>query len=120
MGGYKRDYRKKKKPKPFGTIEVATVESDEWSKLDKLEALVYHTLKTFYRGREQKSFRAGFDRIKKRSRIKEGRTVHRAIMGLEEKEWIMVTRYAKHGKRRGLRIRPNEYQLTLKFDIMHW
>lgn len=110
---------KQKKQKPFGAIEISTVDSPEWKKLLKLEAHVYNTFKTFYRG-EGKTFKAPFERLKQRTRIKHGKTLHNAIEGLKQKGWIEVDRYAKHGRGRGLRVRANEYRLTFKLDYRRW
>jgi hypothetical protein len=112
--------KRKKFLPPFAAVELLTVESLEWSKLNKMEAHVYNTLKTFYRGKDRKCFRASFDRIKKRSRIKQGRSINRAIRGLEQKGWIEVVRYSKHGYRKALGVKPNEYNLTFRFDRMRW
>jgi len=109
----------KQKSKPFGAIEIATIDSEPWQGLNKIEAHAYNTLKTFYRGNGE-SFKAPFDAIKRRTRIKHGQTLATAIEGLEGKGWIEVIRGAKHGKRRGLRVRPNEYSLTFKFDHKRW
>lgn len=113
---YTEKRNKKKKP-PFGAIEVKTVESEEWERLNSTEAHIYNTLKTFY-WKEKKVFLASFSGIKKRSRIKHGYTIEKALKGLEKEGWIEVKRYAKHGKKRGLRVRPNEYSLTFRFDRM--
>ncbi len=109
----------KKKEKPFGAVEVGTVNSEPWKALNKIEAHTYNTLKTFYRGNGE-PFKAPFEALKQRSRIKHGGTVDKAVQSLEQKEWIEVTRYAKHGKRRGLRVKANVYKLTFKFDHQRW
>ena len=111
--------KKKKKTRPFAAVEHITVESEAWQSLTKSEPWVYTILKTFYKGDSQK-FKAPFNEIKKRSRIKHGDTINKAIQGLEVKGWIEVTRYAKHGKRRGLRVKPNEYKLTFRYDYRRW
>lgn len=110
---------KQKKQKPFGAIEISTIDSPEWKRLSKLEAHVYNIFKTFYRG-EGKTFKAPFEYLKQRTRIRHGETLHKAIQGLEQKDWIEVIRYAKHGRGRGLRVRANEYRLTQKFDRCRW
>lgn len=107
------------KPKPFGTIEIATISSEHWRMLKTTEAHVYNTLKTFYRGNSQ-SFKAPFALLKQRTRIQHGETLNGAIKGLQEKSWIEVVRYAKHGTGRGLRVKSNEYKLTFKFDQQRW
>jgi DNA-binding HxlR family transcriptional regulator len=84
-----------------------------------MEAHVYNTLKTFYRGNGD-SFKAPFDALKRRTRIRHGATLAKALIELEQKGWVEVVRYAKHGKRRGLRVKPNEYRLTFKFDAKRW
>jgi len=84
-----------------------------------METHTYNTLKTFYRGNGT-SFKAPFDAMKRRTRIKHGQTLSIAIKGLQTKEWIEVARGAKHGKRKGLRVRPNEYRLTFKYDHKRW
>jgi len=49
--GYNKNLKIKKsgkqKAKPFGAIEIATIESEEWQGLNKIEAHTYNTLKTF-------------------------------------------------------------------------
>ena len=108
-----------KEKKPFGAIEVETVRSEAWGKLRSQEAHVYNTLKTFYHG-EKKSFKAPFSFLKQRTRIKHGHTLLLAIKGLEEKGWVRVVRYAQFGKRRGLRVKANEYELTFIHDRARW
>jgi len=110
----KRKKRKKRTP-PFAPVELRTVESEAWENLKSTEAWVYTVLKTFYRG-DLRAFKAPFEAIKQRSRIKHGDTINKAIQGLEIKGWIEVGRYAKHGRGRGLRVRPNEYKLIFKHD----
>lgn len=109
----------KQKTKPFGAIEIATIDSEAWKGLNKIEAHTYNTLKTFYRGNGD-PFKAPFDALKRRTRIRHGKTLAKAIEGLEAKGWVEVVRGAKHGKRRGLRVRPNEYRLTFKHDYKRW
>ena len=118
MGHYKNK-KLRKQGKPFGAIEIATIDSPEWQCLSKIEAHAYNTLKTFYRGNGD-GFKASFDALKRRTRIKHGQTLAKAIEGLESKQWIQVVRGAKHGKRRGLRVRPNEYRLTFIYDHKRW
>ena len=110
---------KGKKEKPFASIEVATVTSDPWKQLNRTESHVYNILKTFYHGNRE-GFKASFGEQKNRSRIRHGKTLDSAIQGLEQKAWLKVVRYAKHGQRRGLRVRPNEYELTFQFDFCRW
>ena len=110
---------KGKREKPFAAIEIGTVTSEHWELLIRSEAHVYNTLKTFYRGKKE-AFSASFDELKKRTRIKHGHTLDKSIQGLEMKGWIKVTRYAKHGKCRGLRVKPNEYELTFQHDYCRW
>jgi hypothetical protein len=113
-------YRQKKnKEKPFAALELEIVNSEAWTYLNSTEAWVYIVLKTFYKG-AKRNFKAPFKEIKKRSRIKHGETIDKAIKGLEDRGWIRVARYAKHGKCRGLRVRPNEYELTFHWDIQRW
>ena len=107
------------KSKPFGAIELATLNSDEWKKLNRMEAHVYNILKTFYKG-EKNGFKAPFSELRKRTRIRHGATLDKAIKGLEQRGWLEVIRYAKHGKGRGLRVRSNEYELTFAFDYCRW
>lgn len=107
---------KGRKEKPFAAIEIATVTSEPWKQLNRTEAHVYNITKTFYRG-DMEGFQAPFEELKKRTRIKHGKTLDKAIHGLEEKGWLRVVRYAKHGQRRGLRVRPNEYELTFQHDF---
>lgn len=108
-----------KKGKPFAAIELETVHSEAWKMLNKVEAHIYNTVKTFYRGNGE-PFKAPFEALKQRSRIKHGGTINTAIQGLEQKGWIEVVRHAKHGKRRGLRVKANVYKLTFKFDRQRW
>lgn len=114
-----RSKRKHVKGKPFGAIELATLNSDEWKKLTRLEAHLYNILKTFYKG-ERNNFKAPFSALKQRTRIKHGATLNKAIKGLAERGWIEVVRYAKHGRGRGLRVRSNEYKLTFTIDYCRW
>ncbi len=111
--------RRRVKDKPFGAVELATLNSKEWETLNRMEAHVYNTLKTFYKG-EQKSFTAPFHDLKQRTRIKHGKTLDQAIKGLNEKGWLEVVRYAKHGTGRGLRVRSNEYSLSFAYDFCRW
>ena len=111
--------RKRPKDKPFGAIEVKTVSSDEWSFLSSTERHVYNILKTFYKGGKA-FFKAPFNDLKNRTGIKHGRTLDKALQGLEKRSWIQVTRYAKHGKGRGLRVKANEYNLTGNYDYLRW
>ena len=107
--------KKRKGRPPFGAVEVKTVESEEWMRLNTTSRHVYNILKTFYRGGGER-FKAPFDGLKKRTGIRQSGTLHRAIQALEVAGWIEVTRYAKHGKSRGLRVKANEYRLTGKHD----
>ena len=116
ISGYQQ---KKNKDRPFGAIELKTVTSEAWTYLNSTEAWIYAVLKTFYKG-DKRKFKAPFKEIIKRSRIKHGETISKAIKGLEDRGWIRVTRYAKHGKRRGLRVRANEYELTFHWDTQRW
>lgn len=115
----KKNYKKKIYKRPFGAVEISTFQNDEWMLLKPTPALIYIILKTFYKG-DGKPFQAPFDEIKKRSLIKQGGTIINAIKYLEERNWITVTRYAKHGKGRGLRVKPNLYTLTWSFDLRRW
>jgi len=72
--------KKKQKKKPFAAIELETILSDQWKQLKASEGWVYTILKTFYTG-EGKSFKAPFADIKRRSGIKHGETIDRAIQG---------------------------------------
>lgn len=110
---------KGKREKPFAPIEVGTVISNAWQQLNRTEAHMYNILKTFYRGGRER-FKASFDELKKRSRIRHGGTIDKAIQGLEQKGWLGVVRYAKHGACRGLRVRPNEYELTFQHDFARY
>ena len=123
MGLYKRiinkSLKKKGKAKPFGAIEIETLESKAWQDLKSTERHIYNTLKTFYQG-DGKSFKAPFSKLKRRSGIRHGDTLDTAIRGLEEKGWIVVGRKAKHGRRKGLRVGKNEYLITAKYDVLRW
>jgi len=110
---------KRNKIKPFAALELEVVRSEMWKSLKSTEAWIYLILKTFYKGDNQK-FKAPFGEIKRRSRVRHSETIYKAIQGLEYRNWIRVTRYAKHGKRRGLRVKPNEYELTFHYDLRRW
>lgn len=111
--------RFKKKSKPFGPIEVQTVDSELWQQLNFVQAHIYNTLKTFYHG-DGAWFKAPFGKMKQRTRIKHGETINKALAVLERRDWIEVTRYSKHGKGRGLRVKANDYRLTFKFDYKRY
>ena len=111
--------RNKKKAKPFGPVEVQTVNSEPWQQLNFMQAHVYNILKTFYHG-DGEWFQAPFGKMKQRTRIKHGDTISKALCVLEKREWIEVARYAKHGKGRGLRVKANDYKLTFKFDYKRY
>lgn len=110
---------KKKPKKPFGPIEVETTDSEPWRKLNHVQAHVYNTLKTFYHGNAE-WFEAPFSALKRRTGIKHGATIDKALVVLEQKGWVEITRYAKHGKGRGLRVKANRYRLTFKFDYKRY
>ena len=55
-------FKKRIKKKPFAALEIETVDSDDWLRLDKIEAHVYNGLKTFYKG-EGNAFKAPFDAL---------------------------------------------------------
>lgn len=118
LSRFKRRTRRPK-GKPFGAIEVKTVTSEPWKELTKTQMHVYNTLKTFYAGNWEK-FKAPFDDLKMRSGIKHGKTLDSALRMLEQKGWIEVIRYGRHGTGKGLRVRPNEYTLTGKYDYLRW
>lgn len=124
MGFQKKGYsakrdRKKIGQKPFGAVEFETVSGDAWKMLNYLEAHIYNTLKTFYKGNRD-SFTAPFDLLKQRSRIRHSKTIQKGIEGLERKGWIEVTRYARVVKKKGLRRRSNKYLLTGNHDFLRW
>ena len=111
--------KKKTKKKPFGAIEVETVDSEPWQRLRFVQRHVYNILKTFYQGNGD-WFKAPFNALKRRTGIKHADTIGKALEVLEQQEWVEVTRYAKHGKGRGWRVKANRYRLTFKFDYKRY
>ena len=77
-----RHKKKKNQVKPFATLELVTINSTYWEGINSTEAWVYTVLKTFYKGNRQK-FKAPFNEIKRRSRIKHADTINKAIQGVD-------------------------------------
>jgi hypothetical protein len=108
--------KRKRKQIPFAAIEMPTVTSEAWMRLKTTERHVYNMLKTFYHGDGQ-GFQAPFSELSRRTGIRHGKTLDKALQGLQAKAWIDIERFAKHRKGRGLRVRPNVYTLTFKQDF---
>ena len=84
--------------------------SSEWADLCPASKIIYVQMKGKYNSKNNGSIRLYYSELRKVKGLKCSRSISKGFQELERKEWIRRTKLG------GAFGRPNEYELTGKFD----
>ena len=85
--------------------------SPEWAELSPAAKVIYIQMKGKYNSRNNGTIRLCYSELRKIRGLRCSRTINSGYRELERKEWIKRTKLG------GMYGRPNEYELTGKFDL---
>jgi hypothetical protein len=114
-GATVKKYRNKKKgkwPKQWQYTKFARqmIFSKEWADLSPAAKIIYIQMKGKYNSNNNGRLKLYYSELRKIKGLKCSRSISKGFRELEKKEW---TRWTKLGGAYG---RPNEYELTGKYD----
>jgi len=84
--------------------------SSEWAELSPAAKVIYIQMKGKYNSNNNGRLRLCYSELRKINGLKCSRSISKGLRELESKEWIKRTKLG------GMYGRPNEYELTGKFD----
>jgi hypothetical protein len=114
-GATMRKYKNKNKgkwPKEWQYVKMPRqmIFSKEWSDLSPAAKIIYFQMKGKYNSNNNGRIKLYYSELRKIKGLKCSRSISKGFRELEEKEWIKRTKLG------GIYGRPNEYELTGKYD----